>query len=58
MTEREIFLAALKQPTVGERAAFPDQACRSDANLRGQIEALLAEGSAAAGRWRSGQGRA
>src|SRR5262245_7512199 len=43
MTEREIFLAALKQPTGGERAAFLDQACGSDANLRGQIEALLAE---------------
>jgi serine/threonine protein kinase len=43
MTEREIFLAALKQPTAGERAAFLDQACGADANLRGQIEALLAE---------------
>jgi serine/threonine protein kinase/Flp pilus assembly protein TadD len=43
MTEREIFLAALKQPTAGERAAFLDQACGSDANRRGQIEALLAE---------------
>jgi tetratricopeptide (TPR) repeat protein/serine/threonine protein kinase len=43
MTEREIFLAALKQPTAGERAAFLDQACGSDAKLRGQIEALLAE---------------
>src|SRR2546421_9784717 len=43
MTEREIFLAALKQPGAGERAAFLDQACGSDANLRGQIEALLAE---------------
>jgi serine/threonine protein kinase len=43
MTEREIFLAALKQPTAGERAAFLDQACGSDADLRGQIEALLAE---------------
>src|SRR5436309_569400 len=43
MTEREIFLAALKQPSAGERAAFLDQACGSDANLRGHIEALLAE---------------
>src|ERR1700757_3214226 len=43
MTEREIFLAALKQPTAGERAAFLDQACGADAILRGQIEALLAE---------------
>jgi len=43
MTEREVFLAALKQSTAGERAAFLDQACGSDANLRGQIEALLAE---------------
>src|SRR5262245_39369921 len=43
MTEREIFLAALKQPSAEERAAFLDQACGVDANLRGQIEALLAE---------------
>src|SRR5262249_4608721 len=43
VTEREIFLAALKQPSAEERAAFLDQACGADANLRGQIEALLAE---------------
>jgi WD40 repeat protein/serine/threonine protein kinase len=43
MTEREIFLAALKRPTADERAAFLDEACGSDVNLRGQIEALLAE---------------
>ena len=43
MTEREIFLAALKQPSAGERAAFLDQACGSDVSLRSQIEALLAE---------------
>src|SRR5437868_3399768 len=43
MNEREIFLAALKKPTAGERAAFLDQACGSDVSLRGQIEALLAE---------------
>ena len=43
MSEREIFLAALKQPSAGERAAFLDQACGSDVSLRGQIEALLAE---------------
>ena len=43
MNEREIFLAALKQSTAGERVAFLDQACAADANLRGQIEALLAE---------------
>src|SRR5262245_23795670 len=43
MTEREIFLAALKQPSAEERAAFLDQACGADANLRSQIEALLAE---------------
>src|ERR1700731_4861736 len=43
MTEREIFLAALKQPTAGERAAFLDQAWGSDVSLGGQIEALLAE---------------
>src|SRR2546422_4903627 len=43
MTERELFLAALKQPSAAERAAFLDQACGTDANLRRQIEALLAE---------------
>src|SRR5262245_27182547 len=43
MTEREMFLAALKQPSAGERAQFLDQACGLDSNLRGQIEALLAE---------------
>src|SRR6185369_15305695 len=43
MTERELFLAALQQPTAGERAVFLDQECGSDANLRSDIEALLAE---------------
>src|SRR5687767_10114398 len=43
MTEREIFLAALQLPTATERAAFLDQACGTDADLRGHIEALLAE---------------
>jgi eukaryotic-like serine/threonine-protein kinase len=43
MTEREIFLAAVKEPTTAERAAFLDQACGADANLRRQIEALLVE---------------
>jgi hypothetical protein len=43
MMEREIFLAALKQPSAAERAAYLDQACGGDANLRRQVEALLAE---------------
>src|SRR5262245_26040329 len=43
MTERDIFVAALKQPTPGKRAAFLDQMCGSDSNLRGEIEALLTE---------------
>jgi serine/threonine protein kinase/tetratricopeptide (TPR) repeat protein len=43
MNEREIFLAALKQPTAAERAAYLEQACGPDANLRNQIEGLLAE---------------
>jgi serine/threonine protein kinase len=43
MTEKEIFLAALTQPSAGERALFLDHACGADAVLRGQIEALLAE---------------
>jgi hypothetical protein len=43
MTEREIFLAALKQPSAGERAQFLDQARGADAILRGQIEGLLFE---------------
>src|SRR5438270_10215844 len=43
MNEREIFLAALKQPSAAERAAYLDQACGPDTNLRRQVEALLAE---------------
>jgi serine/threonine protein kinase len=43
MTEREIFLAALKKSSATERAAFLEQACGADANLRGHINALLVE---------------
>ena len=37
----EIFSAALKQATTAERAAFLDEACGNDADLRARIEALL-----------------
>ena len=40
MSESGIFKAAVKLPT-DERAAYLDQACGSDADLRGEIESLL-----------------
>src|SRR5262249_36974926 len=43
VNEREIFVAALKQPSAGERAAFLAGACAGDENLRERIEALLGE---------------
>src|SRR5262245_39263598 len=43
MTEREIFVAALHQPTPADRAAFLDRACGGDAALRERIEGLLRE---------------
>jgi WD40 repeat protein/serine/threonine protein kinase len=43
MTEREIFVAALHQPTPSDRAAFLDRACAGDAALRGRIEGLIRE---------------
>jgi serine/threonine protein kinase len=43
MTEREIFVAALHQPTPSDRAAFLDRACAGDAPLRERIEGLLRE---------------
>src|SRR5436853_605237 len=43
----ELFQSARKRETAGERAAFLDGACASDAELRTQVEALLkAEDSA------------
>src|SRR5262245_30634667 len=42
MTEREIFVAALRQPGPDQRRAFLDQACAGDAGLRARVEALLA----------------
>src|SRR5262249_45473525 len=36
-----MFSEALSKPTPGERAAFLDHACGSDADLRDRIEALL-----------------
>jgi hypothetical protein len=41
-TEREIFSAALERSTPGDRAAFLDEACGGDMNLRRRLEALLA----------------
>jgi WD40 repeat protein/serine/threonine protein kinase len=38
----DIFLAAVEKATPEERAAFLDEACRSDAELRRRVERLLA----------------
>ncbi|MFN0067553.1 MAG: protein kinase domain-containing protein, partial [Limisphaerales bacterium] len=43
MNEREIFLAALEQPTPEARAAYLQGACGQDATLRCQVEELLKE---------------
>jgi serine/threonine protein kinase len=43
MNERDIFIAALRQPTGAERSAFLDTACHGDADLRVGVEALLRE---------------
>ena len=42
MTERSIFLAALDRPDPADRAAYLDQACAGDADLRHRVEDLLA----------------
>ena len=39
---RDLFLEALEKPGPIERAAFLDEACRSDAALRAAVEELLA----------------
>jgi serine/threonine protein kinase/tetratricopeptide (TPR) repeat protein len=41
MNEESIFLEALKKEAPGERAAFLDQACAGDADLRRSIDMLL-----------------
>src|SRR5947209_8102639 len=42
MTATEIFAAAQKMLVPAERAAFVDQACRNNASLRRDVEALFA----------------
>jgi formylglycine-generating enzyme required for sulfatase activity len=42
MTEQSIFLAALEIADPAERTAYVDRACGGDAELRHQVEALLA----------------
>jgi serine/threonine protein kinase len=43
MNERDLFIAALHKPQASERAAFLEEACRGNAALRAQVEALLRE---------------
>jgi serine/threonine protein kinase/WD40 repeat protein/tetratricopeptide (TPR) repeat protein len=43
MNERNIFIAALKKPNAVDRAAFLDDACGSNADLRREVEALICE---------------
>jgi serine/threonine protein kinase/tetratricopeptide (TPR) repeat protein len=43
MTERDLFIAALREGDPAERAAYLDRACGGDAALRGRVEALLRE---------------
>jgi eukaryotic-like serine/threonine-protein kinase len=43
MNERNIFIAALARPNAADRAAFLEEACGGNAELRGQVEALLRE---------------
>ena len=43
MTERDVFIAALKLPEGPERGAFLDKACGTDTTLRRQVESLLGE---------------
>ena len=38
---RQVFLEALEKPTLKERDAYLDGACRGDVSLRSKIEALL-----------------
>lgn len=41
MDEQSIFLQALEQPTDEKRAAWIDQQCGADTELRARIELLL-----------------
>jgi serine/threonine-protein kinase len=41
MTEETIFTAARQKPTPAERAAYLDEACAGDAELRKRVETLL-----------------
>lgn len=41
MSERTIFLAAVEITDSGQRAAYLEQACGADPNLRAQVESLL-----------------
>src|SRR5262245_5816916 len=41
MGEESIFVAAIECKSAIERAAFLDQACRGDAQLRSRVDALL-----------------
>jgi serine/threonine protein kinase len=41
MSERDLFIAALQKEDLAERAAYLDQACAGDAELRQRIEVLL-----------------
>jgi eukaryotic-like serine/threonine-protein kinase len=43
MTERDLFIAALRQPGPAARSAFLDQAAAGDADLRVRVEVMLAE---------------
>jgi serine/threonine-protein kinase len=43
MNERELFVAALQRENASKRAAFLDEACGGNADLREQVEALLLE---------------
>jgi hypothetical protein len=42
MNERSVFLEALEKEGAAERAAFLDQACAGEAELRQRVERLLA----------------
>jgi tetratricopeptide (TPR) repeat protein/serine/threonine protein kinase len=41
-SEQSIFLTAVEKPTAAERGAYLDQACTGNADLRSEVEALLA----------------
>src|SRR5262245_45424904 len=43
MTERDLFIAALRQQDPAARAAFLDRATAGDTGLRGRVDAMLAE---------------